>query len=994
MSQNVERNNWPEWVNPESSLEAFRQSPEFQGSVEPADHDHTNDHFALIYNTKDELFASAVPFLRQGLEQDEQCLYVVDERSEEKLEIIEALRAGGIDVDEARKSGALVFYTVAETYLRTEPFDPEAMISFYADAINDALTEYEGLRVVAGTNWIEDVSLEAFMEYEGRVNTLFEETDSMALCHYDRTYLPADVIHDVIQTHPHLIYDDTICHNFYYTPPEELFGPDERGNKVDRMLGTLRDRAQAKTEVAEHKQFLHELTEITSSPDLSFEEKLQHLFDLGCEWFELELGALNRVDRDEDQLQVEYINGDHEYYTPGAEFPLSQTYCMAAADIKAAASVSDPREEGFDDLAVYEEFGVETYLGTYIPVTGGVDRTFAFIASGPRQEPFSEEDRAYLELMSQWVKYELNRKRREDRLGTLNTLSRALMGAKTQTEIADTTVRHAQEALHLPVTALVEYDRQQGTLSPAARTSRAVDELPTAVLCDQQSGPLWNAFVANEVKTVDDVGSIAGAGDDLTEMIAVPLEQQGVFVTATSASEGFSDAEFNFVETVAATVKAACTRADREQKLHEREETLEAQNKTLQRLDRINTTIRNIDQALVQASTRKEIETAVCEHLANVGPYELAWIGEHDPATDKIVPEEWAGAERGYLEKITVTADDGPLGRGPGGQAVETRELQVINNILTDESFEPWRQAALNRGYHASIALPLVYDDTLYGILGVYAGQPEVFDDLERTVLTELADTVAYAINAVESKKSLVSDTATELEFEVQDMGHPLVALTETTDCEMELESLAPQPDGGLHAFITTRGVSANEVIDAHGPDVATDLTVLSEHDEEDGPTCLFDVALDADSISQTALEHGGVVRVITAADGTARFILELATDIDTREFVETIRTKYPETELVAHRTTERSPQTRLGFYDRLLDTLTARQLQVLQTAYVGGYFEEPRAQTASDLADTMEISQPTFTSHLRAAHRKVCRQLFEDNNVVASAAKRDNANK
>ncbi|MFC6718379.1 MEDS domain-containing protein [Halovalidus salilacus] len=409
MSQPGEPSSKLDVLSLDSGLEALRQSREFRGPVEPLDnHDHCNDHFALVYETKDELFSSAIPFVRQGLERGEKCMYVIDESTKEELEA--AMGASGIDVDAALESGALVFKTIQETYLEGGYFDTNEMMGTYADAITEATREFEAFRLVAETSWIVDdnLTIEEFMEYESRVNDIFEGEDAIALCVYNREKFPSEGICDVVRVHPHLIHDNTVCHNFYYTPPEEFCGPARPDHEVDRMLGTLKERTEAKTELSEHKRFLRELNEITGSPNLSFEEKLDAVFELGCEWFDLELGALNQVDPENDRLCVEYISGEHEYYKPGAEFPLSQTYCIAAADIKKAASVSDPTEEGYDDLAVYEEFGVETYLGTYIPVEDGVDRTFAFIGPDSRTEPFSDDDHAYLELMGQWVKYELD----------------------------------------------------------------------------------------------------------------------------------------------------------------------------------------------------------------------------------------------------------------------------------------------------------------------------------------------------------------------------------------------------------------------------------------------------------------------------------------------------------------------------------------------------------------------------------------------------------
>ena len=232
----------------ESGLEALRSSPEFRGPVESlGDHD-PNEHLAVIYEDQTEQFAAVVPFMRQGLERGERCMYVVNEHTE--AEMIAAMEDGGIDVDAAVESGALTFHTIRDTYLRTGQFDPDDMLECYESAIEEATDDYEGLRISAETTWIldEGTSLEKFMEYESRVNDLFYGEDCIALCQYDRNAIPAEILCDIVRTHPHLVYDGAVCHNFYYIPPEEFFGPGCPDREVDRMLGTLHERTTAKAE--------------------------------------------------------------------------------------------------------------------------------------------------------------------------------------------------------------------------------------------------------------------------------------------------------------------------------------------------------------------------------------------------------------------------------------------------------------------------------------------------------------------------------------------------------------------------------------------------------------------------------------------------------------------------------------------------------------------------------------------------------------------------
>ncbi|MFC7231167.1 helix-turn-helix domain-containing protein [Saliphagus sp. GCM10025308] len=51
---------------------------------------------------------------------------------------------------------------------------------------------------------------------------------------------------------------------------------------------------------------------------------------------------------------------------------------------------------------------------------------------------------------------------------------------------------------------------------------------------------------------------------------------------------------------------------------------------------------------------------------------------------------------------------------------------------------------------------------------------------------------------------------------------------------------------------------------------------------------------------------------------------------------------------------------------------------ETLRLAYYSGYFESPREHTGGEVADLLDVSQPTFTRHLRIAERKVYELLFE----------------
>ena len=166
-------------------------------------------------------------------------------------------------------------------------------------------------------------------------------------------------------------------------------------------------------------------------------------------------------------------------------------------------------------------------------------------------------------------------------------------------------------------------------------------------------------------------------------------------------------------------------------------------------LDRVRSLVADISEALIRADSRWNAETSVCEIISDAEPYQFAWIGVRDPETDRIEPGASVGIQEGYLDDITVTADDSPTGQGPAGRAIRNCRIAVSQNVSEDPSFERWRQAALERGFRSVAGVPLIYDDTTYGVLVVYADRTDAFDGTERELLTELGDNVSHAVHSL-----------------------------------------------------------------------------------------------------------------------------------------------------------------------------------------------------------------------------------------------------
>ncbi|MFB6184609.1 MAG: response regulator [Haloarculaceae archaeon] len=221
-------------------------------------------------------------------------------------------------------------------------------------------------------------------------------------------------------------------------------------------------------------------------------------------------------------------------------------------------------------------------------------------------------------------------------------------------------------------------------------------------------------------------------------------------------------------------------------------------------LEDVRDTVADVNQALVRATSRAEIESRVCEILARADRYRFAWIGEADD--ERIVDvRASAGVERGYLDAVEITADDGPTGRGPTGGAIETEDLAVVQDVASADEYEPWREAALERGYRSSAAAPLVYDDTTYGVLNVYADRSGAFDDRECNLLTELAADVAHALHHQDVRQTLERERD-RFQHLVTEIEHYAIFMMDPDGCVATWNAGAEQ----------IKGYAAEEIVGTH----------------------------------------------------------------------------------------------------------------------------------------------------------------------------------
>jgi diguanylate cyclase (GGDEF)-like protein/PAS domain S-box-containing protein len=213
-------------------------------------------------------------------------------------------------------------------------------------------------------------------------------------------------------------------------------------------------------------------------------------------------------------------------------------------------------------------------------------------------------------------------------------------------------------------------------------------------------------------------------------------------------------------------------------------------HQSLVNVSRALNTLSHGTHVLNTALDEHDLLDRVCATVVHDGGYLFAWYGRKlDDEERSVKPVAWAGYEAGYLSTQRFHWDpDRPTGRGPTGQALRTGKVRISHLVAVDTAFEPWRRAALDRGYVSSICLPVLVDGEVHGGLMVYASEPTAFDPTEIRLLADLAADIGYGLRRLQDLRALRetsrahADSTARLQATLDSMLDPLVVLQAVRD--------------------------------------------------------------------------------------------------------------------------------------------------------------------------------------------------------------------
>jgi hypothetical protein len=180
-------------------------------------------HVCAFFHSKEEEYRVLLPFIKEGFDQGDRAFHIVAPRHHP--EHLRRLQEAGIDVAEAERKGQLEVRRWEDAQFRDGHFDQDRMLALLEEVLAGGKARgFPLTRLMANMEWaLEDrPGLEEFLEFEARVNYLTPRYDDVMCCTYDLARFGADVVMDVLRTHPVVIIGGTLQQNPFFVPPDEF----------------------------------------------------------------------------------------------------------------------------------------------------------------------------------------------------------------------------------------------------------------------------------------------------------------------------------------------------------------------------------------------------------------------------------------------------------------------------------------------------------------------------------------------------------------------------------------------------------------------------------------------------------------------------------------------------------------------------------------------------------------------------------------------------
>ncbi len=207
------------------------------------------DHMVLLYNYEEFDINTdiIVAYIVSRINKNEKCFFI---KGDINYSLILEKLDTHIDIEKCTSNKSLVILDKNDAYSKDGKFEAKKMIALLKDLAKEAINEgFYGIGVTGEISWVleYDDGFDRIMEYEYLLNNeIFNKYPVSAICRYNMNAFSSEMIRNIIEVHPIIIYNGEIHENPFYFDVVDLNNTDIEQFHVRAMLDRIEEFSHVK----------------------------------------------------------------------------------------------------------------------------------------------------------------------------------------------------------------------------------------------------------------------------------------------------------------------------------------------------------------------------------------------------------------------------------------------------------------------------------------------------------------------------------------------------------------------------------------------------------------------------------------------------------------------------------------------------------------------------------------------------------------------------
>lgn len=571
-------------------------------------------------------------------------------------------------------------------------------------------------------------------------------------------------------------------------------------------------------------------------------------------------------------------------------------------------------------------------------------------------------------------------------LRAMNDATRDLFLDLSLDQLAETSISISDGLFDSDVTVMYEFDEINDAYEPLASSISepilAPQPIPT-------KWPIVELVKEEEMVQIDQPELIDDLFGDTHNFDTVILSDLGskCLLAVGFVNEGkLTSYSPTLMDVLSNTITAALNRLSHVEELQDQYAELHYQHRQLEKLEELVEELSDVPHKLLDVSGDTVTQSAVCNELSNIDHFDAVMFTRPESDADEHQVLNKHNVSDDLIKSIDIVDDESPF---PAIEAYNTGEL-VRYDVEGEFEAGSWEAAVATNGYTTILSVPVAYESITYGVITIFldftTGQEDVYEEY----LSYIAELTAHKLHTLYITESLsrpehesaykftasgVSSVFNQISTEIGDQ-----IMIEYVDRVDDQSSLVEADKAGIddNVYWTYIGINANvkgqSVIESFEsvPDVIDAELVFNKKSR----AVVKAVIVDNEFIPLFSELSTPASNRLFDCD-SVKFATSFPTTTIRKSFIETFEDRFA-CNLDVAVVDDKDEQIASSVLEVCVNELTDKQFMALKTAYVNNFFARKRGKSSTELAEQLDVTQPTFSAHLRAAHQNLLDAVFK----------------